>query len=118
MGGQGYYNQPQMGARPMPFVSGMSYGQPPPGALVVRPGDPRIGEYYVKDYMMLCVISDYSGIGGRLCMNCGGDGIVECGFLFLDTETCPACNGKLIILLSEKPPKLTIDTIGTGRVFY
>ncbi|KAK9893961.1 hypothetical protein P389DRAFT_111015 [Cystobasidium minutum MCA 4210] len=78
--GQGYYNQPQMAqGRPMPYVSGMSYGPPPPGALIVRPGDPRIG--------------------GRLCMHCGGDGIVECGFLFLDTETCPSCNG-------------------TGRVFY
>lgn len=78
-GGAGYYNQPQMGPGAMPFVSGMSYGHPPPGALVVRPGDPRIG--------------------GRLCMNCGGDGVIECGFFLLDTETCRACNG-------------------TGRVFY
>lgn len=42
--GPGYYNQPQMHPGPMPYVSGMSYGVPPPGALVVRPGDPRIGE--------------------------------------------------------------------------
>lgn len=47
-------------------------GPPPPGALVVRPGDPRIG--------------------GKLCMYCGGEGILP-GFLFIDEETCPACQG-------------------------
>ncbi|KAG8990478.1 hypothetical protein FRB94_013356 [Tulasnella sp. JGI-2019a] len=45
--------------------------RPPPGALVVKPGDPRIG--------------------GRLCWNCGGDGQITL-FLF-DRERCPTCNG-------------------------
>ncbi|GAA93672.1 uncharacterized protein L969DRAFT_90191 [Mixia osmundae IAM 14324] len=48
------------------------YG-PPPGALVVRPGDPRIG--------------------GALCRSCGGEGSIPCGFLMLDTETCLTCGG-------------------------
>ncbi|ORY92495.1 hypothetical protein BCR35DRAFT_297929 [Leucosporidium creatinivorum] len=48
----------------------LSYN-PPPGALVLRPGDPRMG--------------------GRLCPRCGGDGLVM-GFLF-DEDTCPVCQG-------------------------
>lgn len=52
--------QPWYGARP-----------PPPGALVVMPGDPRIG--------------------GRLCFECGGRGMTE-SFWFGD-ETCMRCRG-------------------------
>ncbi|KAG8869962.1 hypothetical protein FRB98_002054, partial [Tulasnella sp. 332] len=44
--------------------------RPPPGSLIVNPGDPRIG--------------------GRRCWNCGGDGWISL-FLF-DRETCPTCN--------------------------
>lgn len=44
---------------------------PPPGALVVMPGDPRIG--------------------GRLCYECGGRGMTE-SFWFGD-ETCYRCRG-------------------------
>ncbi|KAJ1577041.1 hypothetical protein NDA12_004908 [Ustilago hordei] len=44
---------------------------PPPGALVVMPGDPRIG--------------------GRLCNECGGRGLTE-SFWFGD-ETCLRCRG-------------------------
>ncbi|PWN49231.1 hypothetical protein IE53DRAFT_388573 [Violaceomyces palustris] len=46
-------------------------GNPPPGALVVMPGDPRIG--------------------GRLCHECGGRGLKE-SFWFGD-ETCFRCRG-------------------------
>ena len=28
-----------------------------------------------------------------MCYNCGGRGVVDCGFLFLDEETCRMCNG-------------------------
>jgi len=45
--------------------------RPPPGSLVVLPGDPRIG--------------------GRLCWRCDGLGTVS--FLIFDEETCPVCNG-------------------------
>jgi len=59
---------------PMP-LGGSSIGfgssRPPPGSLVVRPGDPRIG--------------------GRLCWNCGGDGVVS--MFFFDTERCRVCKG-------------------------
>ncbi|OSX64029.1 hypothetical protein POSPLADRAFT_1054652 [Postia placenta MAD-698-R-SB12] len=44
----------------------------PPGATILRPGDPRIG--------------------GRLCWRCGGDGVTST-FLFLDEETCSLCGG-------------------------
>ncbi|KAF9517122.1 hypothetical protein BS47DRAFT_570625 [Hydnum rufescens UP504] len=47
-------------------------GGPPPGALVVQPGDPRIG--------------------GRLCWSCNGRGLVPV-MLFFDEERCPTCNG-------------------------
>ncbi|KAK0546925.1 hypothetical protein OC845_004372 [Tilletia horrida] len=51
--------------------------RPPPGALVVRPGDPRIG--------------------GRRCHNCGGDGSIEPNFLDAlfgaPSEQCRVCNG-------------------------
>lgn len=46
-------------------------GLPPPGAVVVRPGDPRIG--------------------GRRCWNCGGDGTIS---FFLFEERCPSCRGR------------------------
>ncbi|PWY97640.1 hypothetical protein BCV70DRAFT_202695 [Testicularia cyperi] len=57
---------------PNPHVAVQHYGMlPPPGALVVMPGDPRIG--------------------GRLCYECGGDGVRE-SFWFGD-ETCFRCQG-------------------------
>ncbi|GAA5857434.1 hypothetical protein JCM8547_009271 [Rhodosporidiobolus lusitaniae] len=43
-----------------------------PGAIVVRPGDPRMG--------------------GVLCRRCGGDGLVM-GFLLFDEVTCDVCGG-------------------------
>ncbi|EPY53437.1 fungal protein [Schizosaccharomyces cryophilus OY26] len=51
-------------------VQYMSYGRPPPNALVVQPGDPRIP--------------------GHLCGNCKGTGQVD--FLIF-TELCSVCNG-------------------------
>ncbi|KLO06526.1 hypothetical protein SCHPADRAFT_687519 [Schizopora paradoxa] len=69
---QGQQLQPQaqmQAGRPGAF--NISRGTPPPGATVVRPGDPRIG--------------------GRLCWRCGGDGMVS--FLIFDLETCPICRG-------------------------
>lgn len=58
--------------RPLPPVS----GQPAP-ALIVRPGDPRIG--------------------GRLCWNCSGSGEVTdeglFGILFTSTDRCRVCQG-------------------------
>ncbi|KAJ1306479.1 hypothetical protein OPQ81_007482 [Rhizoctonia solani] len=57
------------GLRPSPSVS---YGRPPPGALVVQPGDPRIG--------------------GRICWKCSGDGW-QYKSLGFETKTCSACNG-------------------------
>ncbi|CAD6577283.1 MAG: hypothetical protein CYPHOPRED_000210 [Cyphobasidiales sp. Tagirdzhanova-0007] len=66
----GGYQQPQYqnGHRPQIF-----HGGPPAGALVVQPGDPRIG--------------------GQLCYECGGRGQVAAGFLLLDYDTCPSCRG-------------------------
>ncbi len=53
-------------------ASGVQYARaPPPGATVVRPGDPRIG--------------------GRLCWRCGGSGVTS--FLIFDEQTCTICNG-------------------------
>ncbi|PCH44579.1 hypothetical protein WOLCODRAFT_165249 [Wolfiporia cocos MD-104 SS10] len=46
-------------------------GTAPPGATVVRPGDPRIG--------------------GRLCWRCGGSGVTT--FLVFDEMPCSVCNG-------------------------
>ncbi|KAH7326794.1 hypothetical protein B0J17DRAFT_680691 [Rhizoctonia solani] len=57
------------GLRPSASVS---YGRPPPGSLVVRPGDPRIG--------------------GRVCWKCSGDGW-QYKTMGLETKTCSACNG-------------------------
>ncbi|TKY86213.1 hypothetical protein EX895_005038 [Sporisorium graminicola] len=62
---------------PNPYVSVQPpvawYGArpPPPNALVVMPGDPRIG--------------------GRLCYECGGRGIIES--FWLGDETCYRCRG-------------------------
>ncbi|KAG9082599.1 hypothetical protein FS749_006733 [Ceratobasidium sp. UAMH 11750] len=51
----------------------ISYSRrPPPGSLVVRPGDPRIG--------------------GRVCWKCSGDGW-QYKTMGLETKTCSACNG-------------------------
>jgi hypothetical protein len=47
------------------------YNPPPPGALVVNPGDPRLG--------------------GQLCWRCGGSGTIA-GFLF-DDKPCSLCGG-------------------------
>lgn len=44
---------------------------PPPGATVVRPGDPRIG--------------------GRLCWRCGGSGTTT--FIIFDEMPCSVCDG-------------------------
>lgn len=50
----------------------MSYGhRPPPGALILQPGDPRIG--------------------GQLCLKCGGAGVRES--LWWGDETCSRCAG-------------------------
>ncbi|KAH8104120.1 hypothetical protein BXZ70DRAFT_1052744 [Cristinia sonorae] len=46
-------------------------GSAPPGAVVYRPGDPRIG--------------------GHLCWRCGGDGKVS--FFLFDSSPCGICNG-------------------------
>ena len=49
------------------------YGHvPPPNALILRPGDPRLG--------------------GQLCYKCGGQGVRE-SFWFGDRETCYVCGG-------------------------
>ncbi|CAB11510.1 Proline/serine-rich protein C17A5.10 [Schizosaccharomyces pombe] len=48
----------------------VQFSRPPPGALVVYPGDPRIP--------------------GRVCGNCKGSGQLD--FIFF-TEICPVCNG-------------------------
>ncbi|GAA5845978.1 hypothetical protein JCM9279_004744 [Rhodotorula babjevae] len=61
--------------RPMPpqvVASSGRFMPMQPGALVVGPGDPRMG--------------------GILCRRCGGDGLVA-GFLLIDEVTCDACNG-------------------------
>lgn len=70
--------QPQFFQPPPPpppqqqFQRGYGYGHgPPPGAVVVQPGDPRIG--------------------GKTCWNCYGSGQVSI-FLF-DTDRCRTCNG-------------------------
>ncbi|KAH8929683.1 hypothetical protein BT69DRAFT_1276164 [Atractiella rhizophila] len=63
------YGSPALHQQPYPRIT-PSYG-PPPGARVVRAGDPSLG--------------------GWLCSYCGGDGTVY-GFL-LDTRTCPRCGG-------------------------
>jgi hypothetical protein len=72
-----YYNPPP--PAPAPYMGGSILSRasttvthrPPPGALVLQAGDPRIG--------------------GRLCWRCDGDGTVS--FLIFDEETCPVCNG-------------------------
>lgn len=56
--------------RPTPNVN-FTRGLPPPGSMVVKPGDPRIG--------------------GRLCWRCDGSGQVS--FLIFDVEPCPVCRG-------------------------
>lgn len=70
------YFMPMHGPPAMATAHGpqyMAYGQMPPrNALVVRPGDPRIG--------------------GRLCYKCGGDGVRE-DFWFGSSETCRTCGG-------------------------
>ncbi|ESK83334.1 serine proline rich protein [Moniliophthora roreri MCA 2997] len=65
------HNQPTL-APPLPPrpTFAPSYGPPPPGATIMRPGDPRIG--------------------GRLCWRCDGDGLVN---VFLWEEQCPVCGG-------------------------
>ncbi|KAI0057366.1 hypothetical protein BV25DRAFT_1994978 [Artomyces pyxidatus] len=55
-------------SRPVAVPFGM---RPPPGAAVVRPGDPRLG--------------------GNLCWRCGGRGVTP--FLIFDEMTCESCGG-------------------------
>ncbi|KAF8596855.1 hypothetical protein BDV93DRAFT_548144 [Ceratobasidium sp. AG-I] len=55
-----------------PSASVSYTGRPPPGSLVVRPGDPRIG--------------------GRVCWKCSGEGW-QYKTMGLETKTCSACNG-------------------------
>ncbi|GAA6042298.1 hypothetical protein JCM8097_000625 [Rhodosporidiobolus ruineniae] len=67
---------PQTAPRPpqVTVTHGSGYGHMPlnPNAIVVRPGDPRMG--------------------GVLCRRCGGDGLVP-GFLLIDEVTCEVCRG-------------------------
>ncbi|KAM0787519.1 hypothetical protein ACM66B_003590 [Microbotryomycetes sp. NB124-2] len=70
------YHPPPSAMYGAPVQHGWGGGVPSGGAIVVRPGDPRIG--------------------GRLCYRCGGDGVVM-GFLF-DQDTCPMCFGSGRIL--------------------
>ncbi|TNY22674.1 hypothetical protein DMC30DRAFT_445004 [Rhodotorula diobovata] len=63
---------PQTRPAPPQVVMAGRYMPVQPGALVVRPGDPRMG--------------------GVLCRRCGGDGLVA-GFLLIDDVTCEVCNG-------------------------
>lgn len=60
--------RPPMGHMP---IQTMAAGAPPPGAVVVRPGDPRIG--------------------GVLCQKCGGTGVRES--LWWGDEVCSRCRG-------------------------
>lgn len=53
-----------------PMQNAVPVVAPPNGAIVLQPGDPRIG--------------------GQLCQRCKGRGQVH---FFLDMETCPQCNG-------------------------
>lgn len=55
--------------RPGPAVRVADH--PPPGAMVFRPGDPRLG--------------------GRLCWRCGGSGVTT--FLIFDEQPCSVCDG-------------------------
>ncbi|SPO34845.1 uncharacterized protein PSFLO_00316 [Pseudozyma flocculosa] len=75
--GYGYGpHPPQHQGMGRPVYVNHSGRRPPPGALVVMPGDPRIG--------------------GRLCFECGGRGMTE-SFWFGD-ETCFRCRGSGRIL--------------------
>ena len=68
--------RPPMPPPPFSHPTGWYGGQPPPGALVVMPGDPRIG----------CV----------LCPECGGSGNAPLGLgtiLFGVDDECPRCGG-------------------------
>jgi len=66
---QQYYPPPST----LPFNINVAYTNSalPPGATVVRPGDPRIG--------------------GNLCWRCGGSGLIS--FLIFDQTTCTVCSG-------------------------
>lgn len=62
--GYGMAPVPQTYGPPVSWMPQPSFGQQ--RALVVRPGDPRIG--------------------GELCLTCGGDGLIGTGFLGLDQD--------------------------------
>ncbi|KAG8932751.1 hypothetical protein FRC02_000652 [Tulasnella sp. 418] len=65
-------NHPGLRGATSPGGTTIGYtNRPPPGALVVQPGDPRIG--------------------GRLCWKCGGDGEVL-SFPFI-IDRCRVCDG-------------------------
>lgn len=80
---QPYYPQQWSGAPPQPHYSAYSpaptqpfVNRPPPNALVVQAGDPRIG--------------------GQLCLNCNGRGFITSGIGFLGMgfeDTCGRCRG-------------------------
>lgn len=67
---QPVYHPPPAQMYGAPVNYGWGNNVPPGGALVVRPGDPRIG--------------------GRLCYRCGGDGLIEG---FFSDDTCHVCFG-------------------------
>ncbi|CAL1714515.1 unnamed protein product [Somion occarium] len=66
-----YGSNPSNTRSPPVTVQLPGMGRPPPGAVVVRPGDPRLG--------------------GHLCWRCGGSGTVS--FLLFDETTCGVCGG-------------------------
>ena len=42
--------------------------------------------------------------GARICRECGGDGRVRCGFLYLDSKRCLDCDGRGYLLPPPPPP--------------
>ena len=42
--------------------------------------------------------------GARICHECGGDGRVRCGFLYLDSKRCLRCDGRGFLLPKPPPP--------------
>jgi hypothetical protein len=65
-------HQPRASSTPPPQIAlASSWNRPPPGALVLPPGDPRIG--------------------GSLCWKCSGSGTVP--FLIFEEVPCGVCSG-------------------------
>lgn len=63
-----------------------------PNTIVVRPGDPRIGESAESLPRIERFVDDSPCAGGVLCRRCGGDGTMMGPFIF-DEVTCDMCNG-------------------------